>query len=132
MKPFERMNQETMESNAVLSSSIIEDINGIETIKSLTSERQRYQKIDKEFVDYLKKSFAYGRAESIQKTLKRLAQLLLNVAVLWMGANLVMDNKMTLGQLITYNSLLVYFTNPLENIINLQTSYRLLKLPITA
>ncbi|HFU4072158.1 TPA: peptide cleavage/export ABC transporter ComA, partial [Streptococcus suis] len=110
MKPFEKMNQETMESNAVLSSSIIEDINGIETIKSLTSERQRYQKIDKEFVDYLKKSFAYGRAESIQKTLKKLAQLLLNVAVLWMGANLVMDNKMTLGQLITYNSLLVYFT----------------------
>ncbi|MFM0876937.1 peptide cleavage/export ABC transporter ComA [Streptococcus suis] len=127
MKPFEKMNQETMESNAVLSSSIIEDINGIETIKSLTSERQRYQKIDKEFVDYLKKSFAYGRAESIQKTLKKLAQLLLNVAVLWMGANLVMDNKMTLGQLITYNSLLVYFTNPLENIINLQTKLQTAK-----
>lgn len=38
-----------------------------------------------------------------------------------MGAALVMDNQMTLGQLITYNTLLVYFTNPLENIINLQT-----------
>lgn len=127
MKPFERMNQETMESNAILSSSIIEDINGIETIKSLTSERQRYQKIDKEFVDYLKKSFTYGRAESVQKILKKLAQLLLNVAVLWMGANLVMDNKMTIGQLITYNSLLVYFTNPLENIINLQTKLQTAK-----
>ena len=43
------MNRDTMEANAVLSSSIIEDINGIETIKSLTSESQRYQKIDKEF-----------------------------------------------------------------------------------
>lgn len=127
MKPFERMNQETMESNAILSSSIIEDINGIETIKSLTSERQRYQKIDKEFVDYLKKSFTYGRAESVQKILKKLAQLLLNVTVLWMGANLVMDNKMTIGQLITYNSLLVYFTNPLENIINLQTKLQTAK-----
>lgn len=127
MKPFERMNQETMEANAVLSSSIIEDINGIETIKSLTSEKQRYQKIDKEFVDYLKKSFEYGKAESLQKTLKKLAQLLLNVGVLWMGANLVMDNKMTLGQLITYNSLLAYFTNPLENIINLQTKLQTAK-----
>lgn len=37
-----------------------------------------------------------------------------------MGATLVMDNQMTLGQLITYNILLIYFTNPLENIINLQ------------
>lgn len=121
MKPFERMNRDTMETNAILSSSIIEDINGIETIKSLTSENSRYQKIDKEFVSYLKKSFIYNRAESQQKALKKVAQLILNVAILWMGAILVMNNQMTLGQLITYNTLLVYFTNPLENIINLQT-----------
>jgi len=110
MKPFEKMNRDTMEA-----------INGIETIKSLTSESSRYQKIDKEFVAYLKKSFTYSRAESQQKALKKVAQLLLNVAVLWLGAILVMDGKMSLGQLITYNTLLVYFTNPLENIINLQT-----------
>ena len=121
MKPFEKMNRDTMEANAVLSSSIIEDINGMETIKSLTSEKLRYQKIDREFVDYLKKSFVYSRAESQQKALKKVAQLLLNVAILWMGAGLVMDKQMTLGQLITYNTLLIYFTNPLENIINLQT-----------
>lgn len=127
MKPFERMNQESMEANASLSSSIIEDINGMETIKSLTSERLRYQKIDKEFVTYLKKSFAYGRAESLQKALKKLAQLLLNVVILWFGAKQVMDNQMTLGQLITFNTLLVYFTNPLENLINLQTKLQTAK-----
>ena len=121
MKPFERLNNETMEANSVLSSSIIEDINGIETIKSLTSERSRYQKIDTEFVDYLKKSFAMSKAESLQKGLKHLAQLILNVLVLWMGAHLVMKQELSLGQLITYNTLLVYFTGPLENLINLQT-----------
>ena len=121
MKPFQKMNRDTMEANATLSSSVIEDINGIETIKSLASEKTRYQKIDREFVDYLKKSFTYSRAESQQKALKKLAQLFLNVCILWMGANLVMDGKMSLGQLITYNTLLFYFTNPLENIINLQS-----------
>ena len=121
MKPFEKMNRDTMEANATLSSSVIEDINGIETIKSLASEKICYQKIDREFVDYLKRSFTYSRAESQQKALKKFAQLLLNVCVLWMGANFVMDGKMSLGQLITYNTLLYYFTNPLENIINLQT-----------
>lgn len=44
MKPFERMNQEVMETNAKLSSSIIEDINGIETLKALSSEDTSYQK----------------------------------------------------------------------------------------
>ena len=121
MKPFEKMNRDTMEANATLSSSVIEDINGIETIKSLVSEKTRYQKLDREIVDYLKRSFTYSRAESQQKALKKFAQLLLNVCVLWMGANFVMDGKMSLGQLITYNTLLYYFTNPLENIINLQS-----------
>lgn len=121
MKPFEKMNRDTMEANATLSSSVIEDINGIETIKSLVSEKTRYQKIDREFVDYLKRSFTYSRAESQQKALKKLAQLSLNVCVLWIGANFVMTGEMSLGQLITYNTLLYYFTNPLENIINLQS-----------
>lgn len=121
MKPFEKMNRDTMEANATLSSSVIEDINGIETIKSLVSEKTRYQKLDREFVDYLKRSFTYSRAESQQKALKKLAQLSLNVCVLWIGANFVMTGEMSLGQLITYNTLLYYFTNPLENIINLQS-----------
>ncbi|MBC1548238.1 peptide cleavage/export ABC transporter, partial [Listeria sp. FSL L7-1435] len=79
MKPFEKMNNDVMQANAVMSSSIIEDINGIETIKSLVSEDVRYQKIDREFVDYLDKSFNYARATAIQTALKQGAQLILNI-----------------------------------------------------
>lgn len=121
LKPFEKMNHDVMQSNAMVSSAIIEDINGIETIKSLTSEELRYQKIDSEFVDYLDKSFKLSKYENVQTSLKHGAQLILNVAILWFGARLVMDNKISIGQLITYNTLLSYFTNPIENIINLQT-----------
>ena len=53
MKPFEKMNHDVMQSNAMVSSAIIEDINGIETIKSLTSEEVRYQKIDSEMTRIL-------------------------------------------------------------------------------
>lgn len=121
LKPFEKMNHDVMQSNAMVSSAIIEDINGIETIKSLTSEELRYQKIDSEFVDYLNKSFKLSKYENAQTSLKHGAQLILNVAILWFGASLVMDSKISIGQLITYNTLLSYFTNPIENIINLQT-----------
>ena len=117
MRPFEKMNQEVMQSNSMVSSAIIEDINGIETIKSLTSETARYQNIDSEFVDYLDKSFKLHKYETLQTSLKKGAHLILNVVILWCGAQLVMS----VGQLITYNSLLTYFSNPIENIINLQT-----------
>ena len=131
IKPFERMNHQVMEANSILSSSIIEDINGIETIKSLTSESTRYQKIDREFVDYLTKSFRYNTAQAIQTAIKQGAQLILNIVILWVGAHLVMDVKITIGQLITYNTLLTYFTNPLENIINLQTKLQAAKVANT-
>ena len=32
-----------------------------------------------------------------------------------------MSSKISIGQLITFNTLLSYFTTPMENIINLQT-----------
>lgn len=121
MKPFEKMNQDVMEANSMVSSAIIEDINGMETIKSLTSEEARYRNVDNEFIDYLDKSFKRHKYEILQTSLKKGAQLILNVAILWFGSRLVMANKISIGQLIAYNSLLAYFTNPLENIINLQT-----------
>ena len=121
MRPFERMNHDVMQSNSMVSSAIIEDINGIETIKSLTSEENRYQKMDSEFVDYLDKSFALSKYSILQGVLKQGAQLILNVSILWFGAQLVMLGKISVGQLITFNTLLSYFTTPLENIINLQT-----------
>ncbi|HEM5494758.1 peptide cleavage/export ABC transporter [Streptococcus suis] len=121
MRPFEKMNNDVMQSNSMVGSAIIEDINGIETIKSLTSEENRYQKIDSEFVDYLDKSFTLSKYSILQGVLKQGAQLILNVSILWFGAQLVMSGKISVGQLITFNTLLSYFTTPLENIINLQT-----------
>lgn len=119
-KKFEKMNNDQMESNAVLSSSVIEDIQGIETIKALNSEQTRYRKIDSQFVDYLKKSFRYSKTESLQSALKTFIQLSLNVIILWVGAKVVMNGQMSIGQLMTFNALLSYFVDPLQSIINLQ------------
>ncbi len=118
---FEKLNQKEMESGAVLSSSIIEDIRGIETIKSLNSEDERYFKVDSEFVDYLRKGLKYSKADILQQALKLITQLSLTLVVLTVGAILVMHNRMSVGQLMTYNALLGYFVNPLQNVINLQT-----------
>lgn len=119
-KKFDKMNNDQMESNAVLSSSVIEDLQGIETIKALNSEQTRYRKIDSQFVDYLKKSFRYSKTESLQSALKTFIQLSLNVIILWVGAKVVMNGQMSIGQLMTFNALLSYFVDPLQSIINLQ------------
>ncbi|WP_251716109.1 peptide cleavage/export ABC transporter [Lactobacillus agrestimuris] len=119
-KRFEKLNNDQMESNAVVSSSIIEDIQGIETIKALNSEQVRYQKIDSQFVDYLRKSFKYNKTEAFQTVLKSFIRLSLNVIILWVGASIVIHNQMSIGELMAFNALLSYFVDPLQNIINLQ------------
>lgn len=119
-KRFEKLNNDQMESNAVVSSSIIEDIQGIETIKALNSEQVRYKKIDSQFVDYLRKAFKYSKTEAFQIALKTFIRLSLNVIILWVGASVVMHNQMSIGELMAFNALLSYFVDPLQNIINLQ------------
>lgn len=125
--PFDRMNQDAMESNAIVSSSIIESLNGIETIKAMTGEIASYEKVDHEFADLLKKTFSYQKTDALQQAIKLAVKLILNVLILWVGSLLVMENQMTLGQLLTYNALLTYFTNPLESIINLQPKLQMAK-----
>lgn len=120
IKPFEKQNREVLESNAKLSTSIIDDLYGIETIKSLNKEKSRYDKIDKEFVSFLKNDLKYNKSNILQMSLKQGIQLIISTLILWMGSSLVISNKISLGQLITFNSLITYFFSPLENIINLQ------------
>ncbi|WP_302117004.1 peptide cleavage/export ABC transporter [uncultured Limosilactobacillus sp.] len=117
---FKVLNQKEMESNATVSTSIIEDIRGIETIKSLNSEESRLAKIENEFNDFLHKSLTHTKLNSIQQSLKSFTQLAFNLIILWFGAIQVINNQFTIGQLMTYNALLVYFITPLQNIINLQ------------
>lgn len=117
---FEALNKKTMESNSIVSSSIIENIRGIETIKALNVEERQYKKINKEFVDFLQKNVAYTKVDSLQQAIKLFIQSSLDVFILWVGAKLVINNSLSIGQLMTFNALLSFFLNPLQNIINLQ------------
>ena len=120
LKFFDHQNYQVMEANSKVNTAIIDDLRGIETLKSLRVEKRRYSSIEGKFSDYLTKSLKRSQWEAIQTSLKTIVQLVFNVLILWYGANLVMRGQLSIGQLITYNMLLTYFTTPLTNIINLQ------------
>ncbi|WP_185961095.1 peptide cleavage/export ABC transporter [Lactococcus lactis] len=120
IKSYDKANTEEMSAGASVNSSIIESLNGIETIKSYNGEAVVYQRVDSEFVTLMKKSFKSGILDNIQQALKLAIQLISSALILWLGSIYVIEGKISLGQLITYNALLVFFTEPLQNIINLQ------------
>ena len=47
-------------------------------------------------------------------------ELIAGTVILWIGAMQVLQGNMTIGELITYNALLAYFLNPIENLIGIQ------------
>ncbi|MGU9147362.1 peptidase domain-containing ABC transporter, partial [Clostridium perfringens] len=57
---------------------------------------------------------------NIQVSLKSLVKGVFAIAILWIGTIQVLNGKISFGELLTFNALLVYFLNPIENIINLQ------------
>lgn len=120
IKKFDTANHKEMEDNAILNSFIIESLNGIETIKSLQAEEHASKKVDSLFVNYIQAMFQNFQLNNIQTFLKSSIQLLTSSLVLWIGARLVIDGTLSLGQLLTFNTLVNYFSTPLQNIINLQ------------
>lgn len=119
-KPFERMNRKQMEDNAQLNSYLVESINGIETVKAYNAEQKANFETEKKFVVLLRSVFRFGFFNNVQASLKGLVQALGGIVILWAGAYQVIRGNLSMGQLITFNALLAYFLEPIQNLINLQ------------
>lgn len=117
---IEKVNRETMEKNSKLTSYLIESLNGIETIKAFNSEREVNLETEKRFIKFIKAIFKNERINNIQVTFKRLVESIFAIIVLWIGSTQVLNGSISFGELLTFNALLAYFLDPIENIINLQ------------
>lgn len=119
-KPLENVNRRVMEDNSKLTSYLVESLNGIETVKSFNAERVVNLETEKRFVKLLKSVFRNGLINNVQGSLKGGTRAIFGVAIMWIGVNEVMKGALSIGQLMAFNSLLAYFLDPIENLINLQ------------
>lgn len=117
---IEKVNRETMEGNAKLTSYLVESLNGIETIKAFNAEREVNLETEKRFIKFIKAVFKNEYINNIQSSLKGLVKGVFAIVILWIGTIQVLNGKISFGELLTFNALLAYFLSPIENIINLQ------------
>lgn len=119
-KWYERLNRKQMEDNAQLTSYMVESLNGIQTVKAYNAERKVDRETEVKFVKLLRSVFNLSWVSNLQSSLKVFIELVGGVVILWIGGVSVINGEMTIGALITFNSLLVYFLDPVKNLINLQ------------
>ena len=104
-----------------ITSFMVESISGFETIKGIHLEEKIENKFEKKYVRFLKEIFNYQNLYFVQNLFKEFIDNLGFLLIILIGCMLVIDNKITLGSLLTFSSLLIYFLDPIKNIINLDT-----------
>jgi ATP-binding cassette subfamily B protein len=119
-RSYEKINRQEMESNAELTSYIVESLNGISTIKSYNAEKEAEFQTEKRLISLLQKFFKRFVITNSQESLKTIVELVGGVIILWVGAISILNGEMTIGQLVAYNALLVYFLDPIKNLVDLQ------------
>ena len=117
---YRRANQRQMEDNAQLTSYLVESLNGIQTVKAFSGEDTVRTETEFKFVKLLRSIFHLGTISNYQETLKAFVERVGGVIIIWVGAHSVMQGDMTIGGLVTFNALLVYFLGPIKNLIDLQ------------
>ena len=117
-KWYEKLNREQMEDNAQLTSYLVESLNGIQTVKAYNAERKANRETEKKFIKLLKSIFRLSWVGNVQSSLKVFVELVGGVVILWVGAVSVIHGEMTMGALITFQSLLAYFLDPVKNLIS--------------
>lgn len=121
-KSIEENNRDTMQSQAKLTSYLVECLHGIETIKAFNIEDDASLNIEKKFIKYIKDIFNLGTVNNFQITLKGSVKAIFGVGILWIGTVQVLNGTISIGTLLTFNSLLAYFLTPIENIVNFQST----------
>jgi len=120
--PYRKLNKQSMEQNARLNSQVIESLNGIETVKTNTSEELVMERIETEYIKALKLGFRGGVLSNLQGSLSSFTGGVGNIGILVIGGLLVINGQTTLGTLVAFMSLSAFFIEPIGRLINLQLS----------
>lgn len=111
------------EKTANVNSLLVETISGFESIKELNYHQGIEKKMEKTYIDALEKTVALDKISNIEAFIKNIVTETGLLLVMFLGCSQILEGNLTLGSLITFNSLLVYFLSPVRNIVDTSKEY---------
>src|SRR5262245_53698897 len=98
---------------------LVEVINGIETVKAMAVEPAMQRCWDEQLAAYVRASFRATVLGNVAGQIAPCLNKLTTVALVWLGAMLVMRGKLTIGQLIAFNMLAGRVSGPVLRLVQL-------------
>lgn len=103
---------------------LVETVNGIGTVKATAVDPRVTRTWDNQLAGYVSASFRVTRLANIGQQGIQLVQKLVSVCVLFFGAKLVIDGKLSVGQLIAFNMLSGQVTAPILRLAQLWQEFQ--------
>ncbi|MGA7180531.1 MAG: type I secretion system permease/ATPase [Thiobacillaceae bacterium] len=103
---------------------LVEAVSGIGTVKAMAVEPQLTRHWDKQLAAYVSAGFRTATIGMFATGGVTLVSKLVTVATLWLGARLVIEGKMTVGQLIAFNMLAGQVAQPVMRLAQLWTDFQ--------
>ena len=105
-------------------SFLVETINGIETVKAMAVEPAMQRRWEEQLAGYVRASFRTGTLSNVAGQVAAFLNKIVTVAILWLGAHLVMAGELSIGQLIAFNMLAGRVSGPLLRIVQLWQEFQ--------
>jgi ATP-binding cassette subfamily B protein len=127
---FRRQYRQAAEENARTQSHLVEVLTGIQTVKAQNVEMVSRWKWQDFYSKYIARTFEKTITGTFLNETSQVLQKLSQLLVLWVGASMVLNGELTLGQLIAFRIISGYVTQPLlrlssiwQNIQELRVSF---------
>lgn len=105
-------------------SFLVETISGVETLKASAVEPQWIRKWDNQLAAYVRAGFRTTAISTIANGGVTWISKLVTVGTMWLGARLVIDGQLTVGQLIAFNMLAGNVAGPVMRLAQLWTDFQ--------
>jgi ABC-type multidrug transport system fused ATPase/permease subunit len=103
---------------------LVETVSGIDTLKAMAVEPQVTRHWDNQLAAYVSAGFRAAKFSTIAHEGVNLVSKLVTVATLWLGARLVIEGELTVGQLIAFNMLAGRVAQPIMRLAQLWTDFQ--------
>ena len=130
VKPFQRRLDALYNAEGRRQSRLVEAIHGIRTVKSLALEPVEEKAWGNRSAAAVNAYFSVGRISLTARSLSQALEMLMNVAIIWLGAMTVFRGGMTVGALIAFQMLAGRVTGPLVKLVGLIHEYQQVALSV--
>ena len=109
---------------------LVESITGVETIKAMAVEPQMQRRWEEQLAGYVTASFSAAQVGNWASNIAQLLNKIVSALTLFIGAGLVIDNQMTVGELVAFNMLAGQVSGPVLRLVQVWQDFHQVRLSV--